>query len=343
MIEKTNSFNFKDNGFDLIRLICAILVMLHHFLRNFKSLTISISITYKLLDDISVILQPVISLLALSGFLIVASYERSKNRKDFYLKRVFRLFPELWVCTIVNFIVVCVLAYDMLDGSIFVWLFTQIFGFANTPHCLKSFATGSINGALWTVFVQIQFYVVLSFTYGYLKCLSKKQWGVLLAVFALCNIAAQFLSKRFGIIVDKAVERFFLTYALPIFIGVFCYLYREEIIPKLKKCLLALLILYFVLFLLPIDIGYYANIFTSILMPLIVIGFGYRLPRINFSCDLSYGIFIYHWIVLNVIDHLDLMNKLPNLIGLIIYFGLTITLAWLSWRFVGKGRKVFRH
>lgn len=84
----------------------------------------------------------------MSGFLIAASFERSKNKKEFYTKRVLRMYPELWVCTIVNLMVVCLLAFKSLDKSIFVWLGTQVFGIAYTPDCLKNFATGSVNGAL---------------------------------------------------------------------------------------------------------------------------------------------------------------------------------------------------
>ena len=74
------------------------------------------------------------------------------------------MYPELWICTIVNLIVVCLLVPYLLDKSIIVWLFTQIFGIANTPACLNDFATGSINGALWTIFTEVQLYFVLGFT-----------------------------------------------------------------------------------------------------------------------------------------------------------------------------------
>ena len=68
------------------------------------------------------------------------------------------MYPELWACTIVNLTVVCLLAYKFLNKSILVWLGTQIFGIAYTPSCLKNFATGSVNGALWTIFTELQLY-----------------------------------------------------------------------------------------------------------------------------------------------------------------------------------------
>lgn len=58
------------------------------------------------------------------------------------------------------------------------------------------------------------------------------------------------------------------------------------------------------------------------------------------SCDLSYELFLYHWIVLNIMVYFNLMQKLPWQIGLVFFVVLSTILAWLSWRFVGKGRKI---
>ena len=39
----------------------------------------------------------VVILFSMSGFLVSASIERSKNKKEFFAKRVLRMYPELWV------------------------------------------------------------------------------------------------------------------------------------------------------------------------------------------------------------------------------------------------------
>lgn len=252
------------------------------------------------------------------------------------------MYPELWVCTIVNLIVVGFLAYRLLDKSIIVWLVTQIFGISNTPSCLTNFATGSINGALWTIFTEMQLYIVLGLTYNWLKKLSTNRWLTLLAFLSACNIGTDFVVTTVGGAIAKIIERFFLTYALWFFIGVFCYVKREQLMPALKKIIPVLLIAYVFSYLLPIEIpGYYVNIAVGILLPLIVIG-GYCLPKIRISCDLSYKIFLYHWIVLDVIVHFDMMNKWPWYISFIIFTVASIFLALLSWRFVGNGKEKSR-
>lgn len=337
---KKETFHFQDNAFDLIRCWAAICVMFLHYTGYALRLSAVGTSFMRILRWVVSFFPGVVVLFAMSGFLISASYERSKDKKEFFIKRVLRMYPELWVCTIVNLIVVCVLAYELLDKSIIVWIVTQIFGIANTPSCLNSFATGSINGALWTIFTEMQLYIVLGLGYDWLKKLTTKKWLVFLVFLSACNIGADYVATTVGGGIAKIIERLFLTYALWFFIGVFCYIKREQLIPALKKIIPVLLIVYVFCKCLPIDIpGYYADISVGILLPFIVIAGGYFLPKIRISCDLSYEIFLYHWIVLNVIVHFDLMNKWPWYIVLVIFVCLTLALSWLSWRFVGQGRR----
>ena len=169
--------------------------------------------------------------------------------------------------------VVCLLAYKLLDKSIFVWLGTQIFGIAYTPSCLKDFATGSVNGALWTIFTELQFYIALGIVYNWIKKFETKKWVVLLLLLAICNLVADFVASNFGSAVGKIIERFFLTYALWFFIGVFCYVKKDRMIPLLKKWVIPLVLLYVLCKLLPLKIpGYYSNIAIGVPLPLIVGG-----------------------------------------------------------------------
>ena len=272
---KREAFRFQDNAFDLIRYWAAICVMVGHFMWKLQTYAPTDSGIVKTITKVSTFFPGVVVLFAMSGFLIAASYERSKDRKEFFIKRVLRMYPELWVCTVFNLIVVCVLAYELLDKSIIVWLFTQVFGIANTPSCLNRFATGSINGALWTIFTEMQLYIVLGFAYNWIKKLTTKKWLVLLAFLSACNIEADFVATTVGGGIAKIIERLFLTYALWFFIGVFCYVKRKQLIPALKKIIPVLLTVYVLCKALPVDIpGYYADISVGILLPLIVIGGG---------------------------------------------------------------------
>ncbi len=152
----------------------------------------------------------------------------------------------------------------------------------------------------------------------------------------MINVACGYIADVSVNSVAKIIERVFITYAIWFFIGVFCYVKRERVIPRLKKLLIPLLVAYICVMMVDFPIpGYYSNVAVGILCPLITIG-GYSLPAIRIKYDITYGIFLYHWIVLNIIVYFDLMNKLPLITCLALYVSVVIILAWLSWKYVGK-------
>lgn len=337
MNQKFQDKDFYNNGFDLIRYWAAISVMLGHFAWKAQAFS---NTPIKAMDTMVSIMHffpGVVLLFAISGFLVTASLERSKSKKEYMLKRVVRLYPELWVCTIVNLIMLCIVVPNLLDKSIIVWLGTQVFGVANTPSCLANFATGSVNGSLWTIFTEIQLYVVICFLNGFLKKMNNVQWGIALSVSAAVNVGCDYAAKYFGGAIAKMIERAFVPYFIWFLLGCFIYHKRDVLIPVLKKLTLPLLAVYTVLRLLKWNLpGYYAGIMVGILAPLIAIGGGNCLPAIRIKCDLTYGIFLYHWVVLNVIVHYDLINLWDWGWCLLLLVTVTFALAWLSWRFVGR-------
>ena len=332
---------FQKNCFDPMRYWAALSVMLLHYTGYALKLSDSGADVLHIIRKIVAFFPGVVILFALSGFLVSASFERCKNQKEFFIKRVFRMYPELWACTIVNLSVVLILVNKGLDKSILIWLLTQILGIAYTPACLNTFATGSVNGALWTIFTEIQLYVVLGIFYNRMKKWGIGKWCVLLLSLAAINILSVNIAT-FHNGIDKIIERSFLPYSIWFFIGVFCYVNRACAIPKLKKAFPILLIVYVLFRELNIKApGYYADIIVGILCPLIVIGGGYLLPSVRIKKDITYGMFLYHWIVLNVIVYFNLMNKLSWGLCVFLFIGGSLSLAWISNVFVGmKSRRI---
>lgn len=327
---------YKKNGFDLLRYVAAFSVMMLHYSGYLMILSENMSeeatAVISGVRHITLLFPGVVILFAMSGFLVSASFERSKTKKEFFMKRALRIYPELWICTVVNLAVVCILVPQMLDGSMIVWLVTQVFGIANTPACLKTLPTGSINGALWTIFTEVQLYIILGFSYPFLKKMKKKHWAVFLMVLAILNLVCGAVAQDAGGIAAKLIERIFIPYALWFFIGVLCFQKRQEMLPVLKKAFPLLAIIYLIIEAVTFQIpGYYADIVTGIILPFMVIGCGYCLPKIHMKPDFTYGMFLYHWIILNIITHFDLMNRLPWYGGLLLFIIGTMTAAVLSW------------
>lgn len=335
--------NFEQNSFDILKYWAAFSVMfLHYTYYAFMEAKQAWGFMDRL-RYISEYFPGIIVLFTISGFLIYDSMERSESKQEFLKKRVFRLYPELWLCTIVNLLVLLVIAREYLDGSILVWTGAQVFGIAYTPSCLDGFATGSVNGALWTIFVEVQLYLIICFGYQFLKKLKKWQWGLFLLVFAGLNLLCAFISSICGGIVSKLIERSCVPYAIWFMIGVFCYQYKEKVIQWLKYLLLPMLIVYS--FVRPHGMehmGYYIGIGISILCPFIVIGAAYLLPPMRFKVDLSYGMFLYHWIILNIIVHFELLQEWKWYICLGFFSVSTLLLAWISKRLTREIMRGFK-
>lgn len=327
----TTKAEFEKNGFDVIRYAAAFSVMMLHYASYSMILSDQAMGIMDKARHIALLFPGVVILFSMSGFLVTASLERTLTTKEFLSKRLFRIYPELWLCTLVNLAVVGVLVPELLDKGMIVWVITQVFGIANTPACLKEFATGSINGALWTVFTEVQLYILLGLAYRFLKKMKSAGWIAFLVVLAGINLLCETVSENVGGITAKLIERSFFPYALWFFIGVFCYRKRERMLPVLQKAFLPILILYIVINRMFAAIpGYYANIVIGIFLPLLVIGGGYCLPGIRIKCDLSYGMFLYHWIFLNIIVHFDFMNRLPWYVNLLFFITATLLAAWIS-------------
>lgn len=331
----------RDNCFDFLRYWAAFSVMFLHFTGyaityiDYHSLFISI------LRSVATFMPGVVVLFSLSGFLITGSLERSKNLKEFFIKRVVRLYPELWVCTIVNLVILIIIIPNVLDASIFTWIATQVLGIANTPACLREFATGSVNGALWTIFVEIQLYIVVALTFRFLKSFSVKKWMAFLVMLVLLNIGADLLVTHMNnSTVNKILERLFLPYALWFYIGVFCKMKFELIVPILKKWLYLIWVAYILMRYSKFGIpGYYCNAMIGVICSFLIIGIAYKYPIGRVKSDITYGVFLYHWIFLNLIVHFGLFQKISIYVLTILFISGTISAAWLSQTYVARWSK----
>lgn len=321
----------KNNAFDILRYFAAFSVMFLHY--TYYAITMSEQkiVFLRVIRRITEFFPGVVILFSLSGFLISASFERSKTKKEFIKKRVFRLYPELWLCTLINIVIILFLVRDRLDNSFIVWVITQIFGIANTPSCLKNFATGSVNGALWTIFTEVQLYIILGITYNWTKKLKQKGWCFLLALATFVNIVCNYVSQVMGGGVAKIIERLFFPYAIWFMIGVFCYQKREKVIPVLKKYVWIILLIFAINQGFNIcSLGYYEDIVTGITLSFGTIGLAYVLPAVRIKQDISYGIFLYHWIIINIMVHLNIFSKMSWDVCGVLFIITTFVLSYAS-------------
>lgn len=81
-----------------------------------------------------------------------------------------------------------------------------------------------------------------------------------------------------------------------------------------------------------VDIGVYGTLKVLLLAPAII-GFAYRYGNLNLKHDISYGFYIYHMIVINVMIEFGMKGRL---IDLCIAFGVSAILGMASYYSIGK-------
>ena len=156
------------NNFDILRLSLAILVFFAHW---------NTLIRY---DFSNIIFHlsgySVHMFFIVSGFLIFWSFDADQNKKHFYIKRIFRIFP------IFAFLVILQTLFfiSFSDGSInqlLKYFFVNItflnFLSPSVGTALSDLYVNAINGSLWTLKMEVVFYVLVPLLF-----LLHKKWKI---------------------------------------------------------------------------------------------------------------------------------------------------------------------
>jgi peptidoglycan/LPS O-acetylase OafA/YrhL len=176
--------DYRTNNFDLIRLFAALQVACVHIVSNFKPPGLAVAML-----DAGLRLFPGVPMFFLiSGVLVSRSYERSGSIRDYYRNRCLRIFPALWVCLVVSIgvVVLQIHAPGVVDtvssGDWIVWWAAQMSLFQQySPHFLHGLR---LNGSLWTIPVELEFYLLLPVLYGLFRLRERRGNWPLLGVLA---------------------------------------------------------------------------------------------------------------------------------------------------------------
>lgn len=184
--------SIRHNNFDLIRLLAASQVVLFHGMEHLGPRGASHSFVGQLLSWFPGV--PVF--FVVSGFLVSLSFERAPSVGEYFRNRALRIFPALWVCLV--FALATVLLFGMplrsSPGLLQVagWWAAQmsVVQFYN-PDFLRDYGVGVLNGSLWTIPVELQYYAVLPLLYVVVMPFKGKRaaW-ILLAIAALAMSVA---------------------------------------------------------------------------------------------------------------------------------------------------------
>ena len=322
---------FKVNNFDLLRLLAATQVILDHY---FQHLNIKLSDFSK---EILYLFPGVPVFFVISGYLISASYERN-NKLSIYLKnRLLRILPGLWGCIFITIIVISLTGVSFINKQTISWLPCQLIGIIYTPAFLANYGFGSYNGSLWTIPIELQFYILLPLCYRLIPK-TKAQYGfyALLLIFIILNVV--YGLNNLSPLISKLLRYSFIPHFYLFLLGIILQrlqLFKSKFIYNKALYWISVYLVFSLLlpqFIHPV----FFLVLKNILLAFCIISMAYTLPTIALKLlrtnDISYGIYIYHGLILTVMVQL----KLVAYENLYLIIGITYVIAWLSWICIEK-------
>lgn len=350
--------NSRQNNFDLIRLVAAVQVVLSHAIGH-TGLRETLPEWGQHAFDALAWLPGVPVFFVISGFLIMRSYER--NRGDlagYFRNRALRIFPALWVCLAVTVVLLGVFGFlpwsYVFSRSFTEWLLGQA-GFVQfyNPEQFRAFGIGVANGALWTISVELQFYVFVPLFSWLAGRLEGRRFAALAGVtflgsflaFCLMNVKVNgpggFTGAPF---VWKLLFNTLAPHLWMFMTGILIHWNFVRLRPVLEGRFLIWMGLYAAVaattaHLVPeFSPGYYACVLAArLILGLATVSAAYSARHLAGTLlrgnDISYGVYIYHSLVINVLVE---TGSLGSLAAVPVTLVLTAAAAWASWRWIEK-------
>lgn len=336
------SSDFSRNSFDLIRLVAAAQVATTHSVGHLQGGSV-LSRAAELWDT----LPGVPVFFFISGFLISRSCERAPTMKDYFLNRFLRIYPALWACFALSLAAALVCGVKLPGFSALVaWVGAQttFFQFYN-PEFLRGFGVGVINGSLWTISVELQFYVFVPLLHRLISGRSARTWWAVVGVLSLLSIWTHQLLGSHDVLAGTLAGKLLSVSLLPwlhmFLVGVLAQRYfpklRAFIEGRRTSIVVASGALIVTLSLSGLGgRGNFINLLGYLPLCALVFVCAYETSgvggRIFHGNDISYGVYIYHMPVVNVLHQLGWFGSTFVMLAL----GATFALATSSWIFIER-------
>lgn len=283
-----------------------------------------------------------------SGFLISQSLERTATFDTYLRNRILRIFPALWACFFLS--VGMVAAFQPLPWAsmdFLAWVagqvtFVQFFN----PDFLRHFGLGVLNGSLWTIPVELQFYIVLPVLYLLVRRLG--EWAFWVALVAALIGHALFLGVLYGneTLVAKLAQVSFVPW-----LGLFLAgAGANRLWPKIDVLFRGQAIVWLAIYLaLAVPaVATFGNHITGNRLPgplcialfCLVLSCGYTRPNLARSVlkgtDISYGLYLFHGPIINAYVEATERGwiQIPSLAGAFLVLLLAAIMAITSWHMI---------
>ena len=331
--------NRRDNCFDFLRFMFAFNVVLGHFI---------VITQFPQVEMFAPVFNTYVSVtgfFVISGFLIIQSYLGSTSLGSYFEKRARRLLPAYMlvvaVCAVFMVFLSTLPAADYFGSKELYKYLGANLSFLNFLHpCLPGVFESevfdcSVNPALWTIKIEVAFYICIPLI-AYIIKKSNKPWVVLLVIYVLAVayrngflwLAKQSGEGKYDVVAHQLPG--FLSYFAS---GMALYYYKDLFLQKKNLLVPIALAVYVAERLLHIEY------LTPAAYAVMIIWFAYSVKWLNnFGKygDISYGIYIYHAPLLKTLCAVGLLSAGNVWMGLPVYLLCVMAVAALSWHLLEK-------
>lgn len=320
-----------DNNFNVLRLAFALMVVVYHaitlpgvaawsWLENFTSHFAEIGVQ---------------GFFIVSGYLVFASLERSPSLAVYAEKRVRRLYPAYATVIVLTALFAMALVPAALAnlagvGEYLVWNLAFLnFMAPNLPGVFELNRFHEVNGALWTLKIEVMFYLILPLIAWLLRLVGRMRWALVAAIY----LGAEIWRWGFGTLEGGAEMARQLPGQMSFFITGVAFRMNSLDIGRLRLAGL-------------IGSGLFVlSLLSPVAEPLRAIGLGSvaiflatgqsRVFDAAKFGDLSYGLYIVHFPIIQTLIAIGLFASSPFL-GLTVSVVAAFTVALLLWWLVER-------
>ena len=330
------------NNFDFLRVVFAFTVAFAHLI---ELSDLEVLKPFKIYFNTRLAID---GFFIVSGFLIAKSFENSATINEYIIRRAKRIIPAYAVVILFSalfFSTISTYSFEEYFSNIQFWNYlTANLSFQNyfepcLPGVFETNKICAINGALWTIKLEEAFYILVPVFYWLVR-VKKLDFYALIIIVYLFSVTyyMYFLS------IDNYRIAKQLPGALAFFVTGIVFYKNFSILKKWKDyIIIPCIILFFV--------EHYI-LKTQLLKP---ISFGFMVFYAAYSFrflnnfgkygDFTYGIYIYHFPLIQLFIFLGFFNKYPPKIVCAFVLMLTLLMAILSWYLVelpylSKNRKL---
>jgi len=301
----------------------------------------------------------------LSGLLVYRSYlrcmERGRPLWDYILNRFLRVAPAIYAYAVVTAILILLAGAASLQGfgkvRFVAWFASNLVLYPiSSEKLFPHFDGGSPNGSLWTIPVEFSFYLVVPLIYAV-----ERRWGarcmqiVLAATVVLSALMMRGLASSSHSHASQLLASTCIPYLLFFSLGIF---WSRTWTRAPQSAMLAAACALGYVSIRMLDVLHLAGprplyqessahpaycLAWALLLSYLVLWVGHYGPRVFSQItrrigDVSYGVYIWHMVVVNIVLYLGLSQKLagvPAATQTLVVLG-TFAVAGLSWWYIEK-------